>query len=317
MSEHQFDIDGETDDGWSDGFVDVRERAVEKAFRLYQVDRLSEAENELRSILALEPNDGGALSLLSVVLLTQGRREEAKRTALESLAVNPESVYALCAAAEAHARSGENTSAERMLIRAIRIDPQDSGPWVDYAKLTYKVGQLAKAKRLAERARALDPSSTGAHQLLSLIASERSKHREAAVHGGIALSHEPDDSGSHLVQGMAKLRGGRPFTARRHFRTALQADPSDEYVLDLFVEADRCCRLTYLPAYYFDLVVGRIPGGPFVLWGAFVVLVAVLSGLGAPPLLLAIVVFGYPALCIYTWIASPITRLWMKIVPTR
>ena len=39
-------------------------------------------------------------------------------------------------------------------------------------------------------------------------------------------------------------------------------------------------------------------------------------GYGDDPVFLA-VAFGYIGLCLYTWVADPLTRLWTKLVPPR
>jgi|GEM_PF-1630321 len=319
MRDHDFDLEpgGSSTGDLDDPAALARERALEKVARLLEIERHADAERELRQLLAVQPHDADVLSLLSRVELEQGREEEAKETAYAALAIDAQCVDALSAAAEAHFQLGENSRAEKMLIEALGLEPMNHGLWLDYARLTFKAGQLDKAKRLCERTLAIEPGAMGAHQLLSLIASERKAHREAHTHGDLALGRVPDAVSTHVVKGSACLRSGRPFGARRHFRAALRIDPTDDDVREMLVEADRCCRVFYLPAYYFGLVVDRLPGGPFALWGAFVLSMAVLSSVGADPRVIAVVVVGYPALCVYTWIASPITRLWMKIVPTR
>lgn len=113
------------------------------------------------------------------------------------------------------------------------------------------------------------------------------------------------------------LLAGRPFQARRLLRDALRLDPTSKELESAWLEADRCCRWLYLPAYYFGLLSERLPGKQFLVWAIFVGFLMTARQLQWPSQTWAPVALVYLAFCIYTWIADPLVKLWTKLVPPR
>lgn len=294
-----------------------RERSLHKVVHLLEIGRFEAAEHEVRALLAEAPEDPSLLALLARIEVDQGHSEDGLATALEALARDAQDVEALHVAADASAALGRNTEAERHFLEALALDPVDAGLLFGYANLMFKTGKLDKAERLAQRVLALSPESAGAHQLASLVAARRREGREARSRGQQGLARAPDESVSHLVQGHACLASGRPFAARRHLRAAVSADPANQTVREAFEEADRACRVVYLPAYYLSLVFDRVPGSNFILWGVFLVMMFVMERAGVPENVAMPIVLAYVGLCIYSWVAEPIVKLWVKILPPR
>ncbi|QDU85234.1 Tetratricopeptide repeat protein [Planctomycetes bacterium Pla163] len=295
----------------------ILEQRMEKVQRLLEIGRFAESEREIRGLLADHPYNAELHAALAYVLFQSEKFDDARRAALDALGVDAENVRARIVIAQLHEHSGEHSQAEKTLLEALAIDPMDAEVIFRYALLTYRAGQLDKAQRLSERALAIAPGLVSAHQLLSAIATERHKSGAAHAHSDISLHFAPDEDSSHWAKGHVCLSTGRPFAARRHFREVLRHAPGDQAALEALVEADRCCRLIYLPAYYIGLVLDRVPGGPFVLWGGFLVVSAGMRSLDVPDHVRGFVSFGYLGLCIYTWLARPLVKLWMKIVPTK
>jgi hypothetical protein len=69
--------------------------------------------------------------------------------------------------------------------------------------------------------------------------------------------------------------------------------------------------------YYWSLVTDRLPGKQFAVWGLFLVFVFGGPRIGISPSVVGAVALAYLALCIYTWIATPLVKLWIRIVPPR
>ena len=53
------------------------------------------------------------------------------------------------------------------------------------------------------------------------------------------------------------------------------------------------------------------------IWAVFLIATGVASKLGAPDVAIGTVVLAYLALCLYTWVSSPLVNAWTKLVPPR
>ncbi len=135
-------------------------------------------------------------------------------------------------------------------------------------------------------------------------------------HGSRGLTLEPSDAEAHLVQALALFQSGHPFRARAHLREALRIEPSP-HIEETFRGVDLMCRPPGLPLYGWSFIMERIPGQAITIWVVFIVALQLGRVLGLPPVLLASIGIGYLTLAIYTWIAHPIARLWVRVFPAR
>ena len=211
---------------------------------------------------------------------------------------------------------GRYRDAEESALEALRLDPEDAFLFRIYGQLCFKAGQLEKAGKLLRRALEIEPDDESASALLAMILAESNKQAKALQHGRRSLALAPDEDLGHLALGVTLLRGGRPFAARRHLREALRIDP-DADAEEMFLQADRCCRIVYLPMYYWSLVVDRIPGKNIGAWALFLVFLLGGRAVGVPELALTIGACLYIGMCLYSWVADPIVRGWIKLFPPK
>ena len=283
-----------------------------RANRYLEADRPTEAERACREGLTSAPDDVDLLVALSRSLCMQERWDEARDEAENGLRISPNNPRCLSLVGYALTNTGQNQEAEKMYLDALRVDPQDPNVLYLYAHLLFRTGHLDKADAVLRRSLAGDPEDARAHSLLSMILAEK-KDRAAKHHGDQGLALEPDDDMSHYAKGIALFSSGHPFQARDHLREALRLDPSDGE--EMFLEADRACRWTYLPMYHWFQLTDRLPGQQFFVWGMVLVFVFAV-GPFAPRVVGAVVLF-YIAFCLYTWIASPLTSIWIRFFPPK
>jgi len=69
--------------------------------------------------------------------------------------------------------------------------------------------------------------------------------------------------------------------------------------------------------YYFSLVIDRLPGKQFLLWGLFLALFQVLKMRNAPDIWFALLVWPYLGFCIYSWLAGWLVNLWIRFFPAK
>ncbi|HTF88502.1 MAG TPA: tetratricopeptide repeat protein [Planctomycetota bacterium] len=294
---------------------DPAENALRLASRYNDVQRCELAEREALRGLAAAPENADLQFELARSLFGRQQWRRADKAAERLLALAPEWPAALNLMCLLRAQQGSYGEAERLILDALRIAPESAALYETYGDLMRKTGHEAKAVRLYERARAIDPTDVDVHAKLALVESSRRRAGVAEKHARSGLACDPEESLAHAALGTAMLQRGRPYAARRHLREALRLEPGNESYEEAWLEADRYCRLVYLPMYYWCLLLSRIPGKQFMVWGIVMVLVALAGSLGVPPGVTGTFMLAYIAFCLYTWLASLILRLWLRLRP--
>lgn len=292
-------------------------RFARTAERYLDANRPQQAEEEARKGLAVEPDSAPLHMLLGVSLFHQDKLDDAMRALEETVARDAQWAAPLGLMGVLETNAGNHSRAEKLLLDALAIDPEAPELYVYYGQLLLKTGHLDKATKLAERALAIDADEAQAHRLLSLIHSERNETGAARAHSARSLAHEPDEDVAHIAEGVALLRSGHPFQAKRHLREALRIDPADADTEELWLEADKATRWIHLPMYYWSLAMERIPGAQFTVWIGFIALLTLgrrVEGAGSAILGIAYFYIGF---CVYTWVAEPLVRGWVRLFPPR
>lgn len=281
-----------------------------------EIGRPDLALERIREALQAQPEDPELLVALGRACLGLDRQDEAQAALRAALAADPAHIEALALLAYTTQVAGHHREAESLLLAALALEPTNPGLLTAYARLLLKVGQLAKAEALAREALAQAPENANAHALLTTILSERAQSTDQATrHGRTAVGISPLDQLPHLALGLHLLRTGRPFGAKRHLREALRLDPRAD-VEQAFLAADLATRWCYLPMYYWGLAVSRLPGRQFFVWGLFMALVYGGRSIGLGKYIGPVAV-AYLALVVYTWIATPLARAWVRWRPAR
>lgn len=293
------------------------ELAREKARHFISVGRHELARRELESALGFEPQNPLLYFELARALLGLEDLEGAEEATRRAIELAPEWAVPYGLLGSLRMDQGRHVEAERDFLAALRLDPQAAWLYELYGRLMTRTRHFEKAEKLLRRALELDPESSGAHAALAFLMAQQNRGERARAHGRQGLGLAPDEDHSHAALASAYVRSGRPFKARRHMREALRLDPSDEDLEQGFLEIDRCCRLVYLPMYHYSLLLDRIPGKQFTVWGVFVAAYLGMRSAGVSDAIVLPVALGYAGFCIYTWLSEPLVRLWVKLFPPR
>lgn len=291
--------------------------ALEKSHMLRQADRPQDARRVMLEALRSSPDVALLHAELADVHWDLKDYDEAAASAKTAISRDPECYWAIAILGRCAAEKGRHQQAEKHYLEALRVDPQFLGALLPYASLNFKVGEYDKAERLVLHALTIEPDDPTSHQLLSLIRTASENRSGAASAGAIGLELQPDHELSHLAIGLSHLQSGRPFSARRHLREALRIDPTDEDVREIYHDVDLASRWTYLPMYFYSLVVGKLPGSAFTVWGLVVVVLIGGPKIGIPAAIMNTIAITWVLFAIYTWLATPLTKLWMKAVPSK
>jgi Flp pilus assembly protein TadD len=288
-----------------------------KAADLVRIERYDLAEPLVREILTLQPNSAPAHALLGHICYQLKRWDEARSEMETCLSLDPENTSALRQLGFLERDAGRNREAERYYLEALRIDPQDPMSLIAYSDLMFRTHHLEKAENLAHAALAVDPQNEAFHALLSHVQGARLHSKQAVITAHRSIALKPDAEVSHSALGMAYFRHGRPFIARRHLREAVRIDPSDAATVDTYHGIDKACRWTYLPMYYVSLALNRIPGEMYTVWGVLVAANLLVADHPTGSRVMTCIFLAWIAFCLYSFIASPLTRAWIKLFPPR
>lgn len=204
-----------------------------------------------------------------------------------------------------------------MFLSALRIDPLNASTYRSYSALMHKTGHLDKAKLLLERAIQIRPDDASLHNARASVLGEKNQRSESRQSSQKGTALEPGDAYSHYIRGHTLLADLKPFQARAAMREALAIEPNDEDYIEAFLEVDLCCRVVYLPYFFFSRLLARIPGNFITLWVAFIIITRVMVHMEVRDWIVGTVAFGYIGFVIYTWIAKPLVDFWVKLRPTQ
>jgi len=229
----------------------------------------------------------------------------AVRAAQEGLELAPESPWLLRLVAVAEGHRGRLGEAERAVLAALHQEPDDPFLLCTYAQLTARGGQLDKAERLAERAAALEPEDETVIQTRMGIAYLGGDDRLAERLGQDLLARDPDNASGHRMVGASLLDRGDVGGASRHFDTAAGADVRDDEAATVAREVRAESHPLLWPLWPFRRL------GAIGAWVAAMVTIAALAAAGLETLL-GVFVIAYIALCVYSWVAPPLLRAWLR-----
>lgn len=296
---------------------DPIERARQLASHFNDVGRHDEAQRECVRGLAAAPGD--VRLHIELVRSALGREswKDADEHVQRLLALHPEHPVGFYFLSIVRLQQGRYDESERAILDALAIDPTWAAAYEVYGDLMQRTNHLDKAKALYERARSLNPEDPDLPSKLALVEARRNQVAPAREAAAAGLKLGPAEALAHASRGAAHLASGRPFRARADLREALRLDPSNPGIEEAWAHADTCCRIVYLPMYYWTLVTDRLPGKQFFVWGVFLLFLFGGPRIGIPVPVVNVVAWAYIATCVYTWVASPIVKAWKRVVPPK
>lgn len=147
----------------------------------HKMNKIAEAEADLRAALALDPKLADVRAELGAILIDSGRTADAVSELEQAVALQPDHFEALFNLGVAHETLGRWSEAARAYERAARIRPQDADVRLNLAAALRRSGQHDAALRAAREAVQLAPDDAQAHFNLGLMLAEVKRLDEAAA----------------------------------------------------------------------------------------------------------------------------------------
>lgn len=294
---------------------------LERARLLMGQNRLEQAAELLRQVLASDPNSAESHALLALCLTKdKDQWHEATREAEMAVHLAPDSAfvhYVLAVTFEKRNRFADALSSVR---EATQLDPYDSA----YHRLAASV--LAQQERwdeaLASATKGLEvnPEDEGCSALRSLCLERLGRTEDAMAEATAAVARNPNSAEAHATRGWAQLNQGDHRAAQESFREALRLDPTYEFARSGMIQSLNNNHLLFRLMFRFYSFVGRMAQSAqwMLLIGLFVGM-RVLRGLAQTyPALAPFVTpisFLYIGFCLLSWIANPLFNTFLRFHP--
>jgi Flp pilus assembly protein TadD len=204
---------------------------------LLNQQRHTQAAEELRRQLALDPHDFVAHSLLAVCLLEQDQLTEAKTEVELAIHLAPEYNFAFYTLALIEHRQHHLKEAMAAINEALTLDPNDADYYHLLGQLRLQSGQWQGALQAAQQGLVLDAEHAGLHGLQARALARQGRPDEAGNAARSALSYAAASSSVQAQAGWVALETNRHKEALGHFREALRLDPTSEFAREGLVEA--------------------------------------------------------------------------------
>lgn len=281
---------------------DVQEKKLELARHYSDIGQYQRALDMLDGSEAFEDAEGWVLR--SDALYQLDRYSEGADAARRGLELEPEDLTLLDVLALNLIELGDLAGAERALLSALELSPDNEVLLCHYALACARAGQAEKASKLIDRAAQLDPTSTDVLRVRAQVAYVNGDKKRAKQYVDELLAIEPEDRIGHVLRGNV-LAEDDIFGAVRHFDEAVRLDPSDHDTAQVARHNRTLTHWLQWPIYPI------LRFGPLKVWGAYLVLLALLSATGQTTLLVPLVVL-YLFLVVYSWTVAPLARWWMQ-----
>ncbi|MFH0344518.1 MAG: TonB-dependent receptor domain-containing protein [Chromatiales bacterium] len=216
-------------DGVPEGARDARYHTL-RAGLLLLVGRVPEAEIDLTSAQRLDPKNGTAYALRSVIAVVRNEQEEALKLAAEAVRLSPGSATPYIARSYAEQAAFEIEKAHQSLQQASRLAPEDALVWARLSDIKLSLGDLDAALEAARNAEQLDPRLSRTQSVLGFAYLTRIEVDRAKTAFERAMALDPADPLPRLGLGLAKIRDGDLDEGTREIEIAASLDPNNSLV---------------------------------------------------------------------------------------
>lgn len=201
-----------------------------RAGLLLSVGRVELARGNIAAARKLNPEDGTALALESIIAITQNDKNQALRLTQQAIIAEPNSSVPHVARSYAEQASFNLDKALDSARTATRLAPDNALAWARVAELELAQGDTDEAEEAAEKSRTLDPQLARTQTIAGFAALTRIEISKATSSFTKAIARDPADPLPRLGLGLAKIRRGQLEEGRRDIEVAANLDPNNALV---------------------------------------------------------------------------------------
>jgi len=183
------------------------------------------AEARFRQALRLSPRNPSILTNLSVALIRQNKRADAREYAAKAVAADPRNVEALLVLADCHTHAGDLSAALDAYDQIIALEPRLAETHNNRGLVLQRLARPAEALESCDRAIALSPNLSDAHVNRGNALHALGRHDEALAAYDHALVLSPYRVEAHLGRGNVLCEENRHEEALMAYDLALAFKP--------------------------------------------------------------------------------------------
>jgi tetratricopeptide (TPR) repeat protein len=210
-------------------------RRFQAAVAAYQAERYGEAQRELISLLASNPNSFEINELTGLVYVALGQDEKAHAYLLTAVRLNPGSAAANTTLAANLVRLHRNTEAEAEFRKVVELEPRSYDANHNLGEFYIQNHKLAKALPYLARAQETNPRAYNNGYDLAL-AYEQTGNLDKARSQVEQLVKINDTAELHSLLGEIEERAKNYLVSAAQFEQAVHMDPSESNIFDWGVE---------------------------------------------------------------------------------
>jgi Tfp pilus assembly protein PilF len=181
---------------------------------------LSAAEQSIRAVLAIEPDNALALTRLAEVALAQGDTPLAIESATRARRQAPARSTPLVVLGFAHLRGFDTASAQTSFEEAIALEPHAPLPRLALGLTLIQRGDELEGRRQIELAVTMDPANPLTRSYMARIYDTENRVPLTVTQLDLAKRFDPGDPTASLYSALQNLRSNRPVAALQDLRGA-------------------------------------------------------------------------------------------------
>lgn len=201
-----------------------------RAQLLLLVGRVDEARSAIKETLSRNPANATALSLQTIIAVTQNDKAQALQLAEQAVEREPQSPVPYIALSYAQQADFAIDKALASVQEAVRLNPENALAWARAAELQLSKGDLDRALDAAQQAVAHDPKLARTQSVLGFSYLTRIDIDKAKTAFDQAIQRDQADPLARLGLGLAKIRKGYLQEGREEIEIATGLDPSNSLI---------------------------------------------------------------------------------------
>lgn len=293
---------------------------LERGKILLQQGRSEMAKKELSLELSQDPNNAYAMGLLALCHLEEKDKEKATQLIENAIGLEPNNTYLFYLQAHIYLQSNRLEDAKSAANNGLLLSPYEPSLFQVKGSIALVEDNWEEALQNAERGLEIDPESVDLVNLRARALIQLNRRKEASATLDYALHKSPEDPLAHTNKGWVAIENGDHEEAVTHFREALRLSPTFHFAQSGLKEAIKAKNIFYRQILKFFLWTGKMTnsGRWQLLIGAFIIYQVILQVAEAYPSLAPLFypfIIGYIIFAFSTWIARPVSNLFLRLHP--